>query len=432
MSEQDRDISWQEFEQKINSLTDSSMHVFPEKDDFLFMRGLVQHLDLTDFRTSGAPSERLFWWARTVRQIGFEQLSGLIHSRITVSLTSYPARIMYVEEVLRSLMAQTRRADEIILWLAGSQFPNKEEDLPEKLVKEAKEGNLTIRWCEDLKPHKKYFFAMREIREGVVITVDDDLILRKDGLELLFLSYLRHPDAISSLRVHLMAASEKKEFLPYIYWIRETDALVDVPCLQLMATTGAGTLYPAGILSESVFDEEGIRKTCLLADDLWLKCHEIISNTPTVLACCYSELEIIPGTQEDALWNTNRTENDAEIKAIIGYLNGRFGEGCFEQHFYQNSYTPQTGIEAYSFHAWHQINRRNEENRRLKKRCKELETKLAALRDRLTESDRQAQETIGQLKESIEEIRNSLSYRLGHHIIHPFQHTGPGTEKDKQ
>ncbi len=41
----------------------------------------------------------------------------------------------------------------VILYLAEEQFPNKEADLPGKLLK-FKENGLTIKWCEDLKSYK--------------------------------------------------------------------------------------------------------------------------------------------------------------------------------------------------------------------------------------------------------------------------------------
>ena len=35
---------------------------------------------------------------------------------------------------------------------------------------------LTIRFCEDLKAHKKYYYAFKEYPDDIVITVDDDVI----------------------------------------------------------------------------------------------------------------------------------------------------------------------------------------------------------------------------------------------------------------
>ena len=54
--------------------------------------------------------------------------------KLIVSLTSFPARINTVHQVIESLLNQTKKADKIILWLAPEQFPNGEKDLPEKLL----------------------------------------------------------------------------------------------------------------------------------------------------------------------------------------------------------------------------------------------------------------------------------------------------------
>ena len=210
-----------------------------------------------------------------------------------------------------------------------------------------------------------------------------------------------------------MATSDDNRFLPYIYWIRETDALIDAPCMQLIATTGAGTLYPAGLLPETVFDEAGIEQTCLYADDLWMKCNEVLADVPVVLACRYRNLTAIAGTEGQTLWESNRLENDNQLKRIIWYLNSRKGEGSFERHFFSDLYYPQTGIGAYAIHVWQQINRITEENRLLERRNK----KLTMLREEALESNRQAMETVALLKQSVDEIKDSLSYRLGRRIV---------------
>jgi hypothetical protein len=55
--------------------------------------------------------------------------------KIIVSLTTFPERITIVQETIKSLLTQTVKPDAIVLWLAESQFPNKENELPEELKK---------------------------------------------------------------------------------------------------------------------------------------------------------------------------------------------------------------------------------------------------------------------------------------------------------
>ena len=55
--------------------------------------------------------------------------------KIIVSLTSYPPRIGCVHRVVESLIRQTVRADEIILYLSRDEFPDGEADLSVELRK---------------------------------------------------------------------------------------------------------------------------------------------------------------------------------------------------------------------------------------------------------------------------------------------------------
>ena len=52
------------------------------------------------------------------------------NQKIIVSLTTYPKRIGTIWLTIETLMRQRVKPDEIILWLAQSQFPNGLKDLP--------------------------------------------------------------------------------------------------------------------------------------------------------------------------------------------------------------------------------------------------------------------------------------------------------------
>ena len=80
---------------------------------------------------------------------------------VVVSLTSYPPRIDNLLPMLETLFVQTRKADKIVLWLAETEFPRREGDLPQYLMELAQQEKITIEWCYDLKPHKKYFYALQ-------------------------------------------------------------------------------------------------------------------------------------------------------------------------------------------------------------------------------------------------------------------------------
>lgn len=263
-----------------------------------------------------------------VQKHNYETMKTLLSRKLIVSFTSYPARINSIPTVLESIYTQTYPADEIILWLAEDQFPNKEHDLPVDLQQLIMSQKLTVKWCDDLKPHKKYFYALQEYSDALIITIDDDLIYSPHTFGNLYQSYLLYPDAVSTVRAHLIAITESNEILPYEYWIKETDACLYIPSMQLLATGGAGTLYPPGLFLPELFNKEVILEHCLWADDLWLKVMELLSDVPVVVAQPFEGLRYLPGSQETALChqNVDQNQNDIQLAQIREWLTIHYGK----------------------------------------------------------------------------------------------------------
>ena len=247
---------------------------------------------------------------------------------IIVSMTSYPARIQYVSSVLASILVQTKEPDDIILWLAEEQFPGGENDLPLELRKMIDDDRITLRWCEDdLKPHKKYFYAFQEYPDDLVITIDDDLCYPPDMIENLYASYLEHPNAVSAMRVHLMVYDEEVGILPYQLWVMSYKEAPGIESMQLFPTGVGGVLYPVSLFNREMLDKNAIEETCIYADDIWLKLMELVSDVPVVFVSGHSNLEYIEGTQKSALYKFNGTHNDEQLIKSIRWVEERYGEG---------------------------------------------------------------------------------------------------------
>ncbi len=247
--------------------------------------------------------------------------------QIIVSLTSYPLRINYLEPTLSSLFSQTVLPDKVILWLAASQFENKEDDLPEYLSQFAND-KLQIEWCDDLKPHKKYFYALQKYSNDIVIIADDDLVYDCDMIECLLKSYLKFPHAVSAMRTHLMKRNVDR-FDFYHNFVKEQNKIIKKPSMQLLATNGAGTLFPPNVFGKSYFDETLIKQLCLSADDFWLKTLEVIYHVPVVQPRKFKRLNTVLTSQEHTLWQTNKTANDKILENIRDWFDTQFGEGAF-------------------------------------------------------------------------------------------------------
>lgn len=251
-----------------------------------------------------------------------ENTAALREPRVIVSLTTYPGRIDRVHMAIESLLRQTVPADMIVLWLAREQFPSGEADLPEPLLAQRERG-LHIEWCEDIKSFKKLIPAAERFPDDIIITADDDIVYRADAIELLLRCHERCPGCVCALRTHLMTFAEDGALRPYGEWMPEYSEFVGQPRMALFPTTGAGTLFPPGVLPLEAFDREAFMSLCPKADDVWTKVMLTLAGVPVALAATNTRLQFVEGTQTESLWEYNREENgnDAQLQAVLSRYN---------------------------------------------------------------------------------------------------------------
>ena len=87
------------------------------------------------------------------------------------------------------------------MWLAQSEFPGKEADLPSELLALKRDG-LEIDWCENLGSYKKLIPALKKYSDVLICTADDDIAYPTDWLRQLLSSYVQHPNELNALRCH--------------------------------------------------------------------------------------------------------------------------------------------------------------------------------------------------------------------------------------
>ncbi|MBR5928118.1 MAG: oligosaccharide flippase family protein, partial [Spirochaetia bacterium] len=241
--------------------------------------------------------------------------------RIIVSLTSFPARLDTLDICIKSLFAQSVKPDKSVLYL-GTECDD--VPLPERLTELEKYGLEIKKGYADIRPHKKYLFAMQEYPEDFIITVDDDLMYDRNMIKSLLESYKRNPNAVSARRVHRITSSGG-DLEPYDKfdkcWTRTTE-----PSHMLLSTNGAGTLFPPHTLPDEAFDIDTIKKLCLDADDIWIKFMLIKKGVPVVWVKSHQSMPPeIPGTQKIALYYSNtdkeNSNNDRCIQAMEEHFN---------------------------------------------------------------------------------------------------------------
>lgn len=216
--------------------------------------------------------------------------------KLIVSLTSFPARINTVHQVIESLINQTKKADKIILWLAPEQFPNGEKDLPENLLR-LKERGVTIDWYHDIRSYKKLIPTLRKYPNELIVTVDDDIIYKPTMLEKLYRSYKKYPNDINAHRV-----------TKFIY---ERDTFKTIAGGKkhyrgahfLNKLTGCGgVLYPPHCFYKDILNEDLIMKLAPTNDDQWFWLMAVLNGVGVrVVKDKEIELNYTEGSQEFAL-----------------------------------------------------------------------------------------------------------------------------------
>lgn len=240
--------------------------------------------------------------------------------KIVVSLTSFPGRIETVHKAVKALLLQSLKPDKIVLYLGEDEFDG--VPLPDELTSLEKYG-FEVRFRKDLKPHTKYFYAMQEFPDAVVITVDDDIYYRPNLVADLYAEHLRHKDEVICTRAHKIMFNGN-DFRPYNEWDYETRDIADSGHI-LLATGVGGVLYPPSCLCKETFDAELLSRLTLKADDLWLKCMEIKSGVKVRAIPAYKTTYLvgINHAEEIALFRGNviQNKNDVYWQNLISYFN---------------------------------------------------------------------------------------------------------------
>lgn len=248
--------------------------------------------------------------------------------RIIISLTSYPKRIGDVWITIETLLRQTVKPDMIILWLADTQF-NGIESLPKKLIDLQKSG-LTIRFCKDLKSHKKYFYTMQEYPEDLIILVDDDMFYPYDMIEKLLKLHYEYPQDICTMTAQVIG--DDITVVPS-KWKNPDLSQKYQHSTKLQIFTGSGSLYPPNSLNAQVFNEEVMKELCPYADDLWLTFMAKLNGTKVTTQYPWRAFPItIYGSGIGSLYYINAEEgqNDVQWKALLNYFKVQLGEVEYE------------------------------------------------------------------------------------------------------
>lgn len=239
-------------------------------------------------------------------------------NNIVVSLTSYPPRIPSLHIGLFSLLAQTLKPQRVILWLAHEQFPGRDADLPEAVLK-LQELGLEIRWTHDIRSYKKLVPTLAEYADKIIVTADDDTFYPPDWLSSLYASYVQsgYRQMVCAHRVHHITFDDQGKILPYPQWLQHSQNTVPQSFLNF-ATGVGGILYPPSCLHPDVLREDVFMKLAPTGDDIFFWAMAVLQGSPTCLTpnkvLCAFDL----AAGGEALWHANFNGlNDIQISATL-------------------------------------------------------------------------------------------------------------------
>lgn len=195
--------------------------------------------------------------------------------RLIVSLTSFPERIHEIHFTLYSLLTQTVKPDEVVLWLAPEEFPNGEADLPASVLNLQKNG-LTIKWCPNWRPYKKIIASLTAFPDDIIVIVDDDVFYPSNWLKKLYQQHLKYPRCIVGHRCHRINLDQNGMPMPYRQWNKNSTQVK--PSFRNFLTGCGGVLYPPHSLFKDATNVPLFLELAPDADDLWLWAMAVLNN----------------------------------------------------------------------------------------------------------------------------------------------------------
>lgn len=238
---------------------------------------------------------------------------------LVISMATYPARYDSAVLALESILRQTMKPNKILLWIAADENPDR--IVPRQFLPFESKGVQVCFTDIPLKPHNKSFHTAKIDADRYIITVDDDILYSEKLVERLYTTYRTQPanTIVCELahRIQLDASGIPK---PYDQWDWESKG-ISGPSHLLMSKGAGGVLYPPCFFRDGYFDVNTIRKTCLYADDLWLKFQEILSDYMVVKTNAYAKnvYTTSKGSQRVSLASKNNGENrnNLQLKNLI-------------------------------------------------------------------------------------------------------------------
>jgi hypothetical protein len=236
-------------------------------------------------------------------------------SEFPVSLTSWQPRFGILPLVLLTLIRQSIRPQEVILWLSHDDARVFDPEVTTLF----RPYGVRIAICDDLKSHKKWIPMVKYHPNKSFVICDDDILYPNQWFSQLIAA--DRSDGYVGLRAHKMTRDSKGEIQPYSQW-KKLVSYTGVPSADHFITGAGGAIIHPRRLPPHCFDTQTILATCPGADDVWLNMAHIFSGFfPFKPRYSFPCLEI-PGSGSSglAVLNVDGGQNDVQIKNALQHF----------------------------------------------------------------------------------------------------------------
>ena len=250
------------------------------------------------------------------------------NAAVTVSLTSYGARLDGVHLAIESIGRGTAKPRRLILWV---EDPLLLADPPPALARLAGRG-LELRLTQGYGPHTKYFpYAVSLDRHtDPLVTADDDILYPRRWLRVLLASYARNPGSVSCHWANRIVVRDGR-ISDYRSW---QPSRTTRPRLDQLALGVSGVLYPPQMLQRLAVKGPAFQELSPTADDIWLHWVALRSHTPVrQVSTSPRHFPVIPGSQSTSLLasNVHLGRNNEWVQRLYTVEDVREVEGAYRQ-----------------------------------------------------------------------------------------------------
>lgn len=198
--------------------------------------------------------------------------------KIIVSLTSFPAAIMFVEKAVLSILDGSVKPDKVVLYLTFSQFSDTK--IPQELFDLAEKNPLfEIRnYDEEIRSYRKLIPALKDFPDDVIITIDDDIAYHKNMLRDLLRLHEKYPDVIFAHRAKKLKLNTPYKKWKKYRWYRYILKKIYIRFSNIQTGVG-GVLYPSHSLKKEMLDSKLFTQIAPTVDDVWFWAAAVANGT---------------------------------------------------------------------------------------------------------------------------------------------------------